>query len=95
MKKKRTKVMSERLGKIAELGCLVCSDIGYPDTPAEIHHQLGQGRDDNKCIPLRPTHHRFGKFGRAVHNGTKTFESFYGTQAEMVQRVNKLVDVVS
>ena len=94
MSRRRSKAMYERLGKIAELGCLVCSDNEYPGTPAEIHHQLGQGRDDNKCVPLCVTHHRTGAWGIAVHNGTKTWEANFGTQAEMVKRINKLVDVV-
>ena len=90
-----TKAMKARLSRIADLGCLPCGDMGYHGSPAEIHHQLGQGRDDNKVIPMCAVHHRNGGFGECVHNGTKTFEANHGTQAEMVERINKLVPPVT
>ena len=86
--------MKKRLDQVAELGCLVCDDLGNEDTPAQIHHQLGQGRDDNKVLPLCPYHHLDGGYGIAVHDGTRTWEKIYGTQASMVERVNLLVPVV-
>ena len=91
----RSKAMKARLDRVADLCCLVCGDLGYHGTPAEIHHQLGQGRDDNKVIPLCHIHHRTGAWGEAVHNGTKTWESIFGSQADLVMRVNAIVDVVT
>ena len=94
-KKKPTKAERDRLNKVAALGCMPCSDMGYMDSPAEIHHQLGQGRDVNKVIPMCPGHHRNLGFGECIHNGTKSFEAKHGTQARMVERVNRLVPIIN
>jgi hypothetical protein len=69
------------LSRVAELGCLVCSRMGYPGTPAEIHHKragTGAGRRSSHldAIPLCPEHHR-GKTG--LHGlGTKGFPKHWG-----------------
>ena len=26
------------MSKVAQLGCIVCKQMGYPDTPCELHH---------------------------------------------------------
>ena len=69
------------LNRVAELGCLVCSRMGYPGTPAEIHHKragTGAGRRSSHldAMPLCPEHHR-GKTG--LHGlGTKGFPKHWG-----------------
>jgi len=69
------------LSRVAELGCLVCSRMGYPGTPAEIHHKragTGAGRRSSylDAMPLCPEHHR-GKTG--LHGlGTKGFPKHWG-----------------
>lgn len=83
----------KHLDRVSQLGCIACSDLGFPDSPAEIHHQLGQGRDNFKVIPLCPEHHRLGGFGVAVHDGTRTWESIYGSQESLVKRVNEQLGV--
>ena len=71
----------KHLNRVAELGCLVCSRMGYPGTPAEIHHKragTGAGRRSSHldAIPLCPEHHR-GKTG--LHGlGTKGFPKHWG-----------------
>ena len=66
---------------VAEMGCIVCKRMGYPGTPAELHHPragTGAGRraSDWDVIPLCPEHHR-GKTG--VHGlGTKGFVKHWG-----------------
>lgn len=89
-----SKAERDRLSAVVALGCIACDDMGFPDSPAEVHHQLGQGRDNNKVIPLCPTHHRHGGFGVAIHDGTKTWETIYGTQESLVARVNQRIGVV-
>jgi hypothetical protein len=86
-----TKLERQHLAAVADMGCIVCEDLGFPGSPAEIHHQLGQGRDNFKVMPLCPTHHRHGGYGVAVHDGTKIWEEVYGTQESLVKRVNKQV----
>jgi hypothetical protein len=66
----------ERFDYLSDMGCILCSRLGMPGTPAEIHHiragqGMGQRAPDNKTIPLCPEHHR-GDTG--VHGlGTRGF----------------------
>ncbi len=50
--------------RVAGLGCCVCRRLGYPDTPASVHH-IAEGsskRSDFAVAPLCPEHH-VGKSG--------------------------------
>ena len=78
----------KHLDKIAALGCLICG------RPAEIHHVrmgVGMGQRGKEVIPLCEKHHRLGPFGECAHNGAKTFAKKYGTELEMVEKVNLLI----
>jgi len=76
-----TKAEKKYMNSVAELGCLVCKRMGYPGTPAELHHPragTGAGRRSSNwdVIPLCPEHHR-GNTG--VHGlGTKGFPKYWG-----------------
>jgi hypothetical protein len=79
------------LNKIAELGCILCSEIlGITGTSAELHHvrRYGAKRSASPVLPLCPEHHR-GNNG--VHGlGTKGFESKWGVTYEaLLERVNE------
>ena len=83
------------LSRVAELGCLVCRRMGYPDTPAEIHHKragTGAGRRSSHfdAMPLCPEHHR-GKTG--IHGlGTKGFPKHWGyNEDDLLQDVRDLL----
>ena len=83
------------LSRVAELGCLVCRRMGYPDTPAEIHHKragTGAGRRSShlEAMPLCPEHHR-GKTG--IHGlGTKGFPKHWGfNEDDLLQDVRDLL----
>lgn len=68
------------MGRVAELGCVLCDYLGRPGTPAEVHHiREGQGASqrasDYLTVPLCPACHR-GPAG--VHGlGTKGFYTRY------------------
>lgn len=51
-------------GRVAKLGCVVCTRLGYDIGPVELHHVAeGSGeRSDFALAPLCPEHHR-GKSG--------------------------------
>jgi hypothetical protein len=89
------KAEREHLNKVAELGCIVCYNNGYPDSPAEIHHVNARGmgmRSDNySVIPLCPGHHRLFGYGEAVHAGLVAFEKNHGTEAELLKQVRERV----
>jgi hypothetical protein len=79
------------LNKIAELGCIICSEIlGIQGSAAELHHvrRYGTKRATSPILPLCPEHHR-GNSG--VHGlGTKGFEIQWGiTYEELLDRVNQ------
>jgi hypothetical protein len=80
-------------GRIAALGCILCRQLGYNDTPCEIHHirRYGMKRDNAPAIGLCPEHHR-GNTG--VHGlGKKSFAKTYGlSEEDLLELTNKLLE---
>jgi len=79
------------MSKVAQLGCIVCKQMGYPDTPCELHHikekgksKMGKKASDYEVIGLCYLHHR-GDQG--YHHSPKTFTARFGTQKELLQKV--------
>jgi len=88
------------LSKVAALGCQVCRNLGFEDSPAEIHHpRTGQGKGQkaphSSAIPLCPTHHRTGGLGVAIHAGQKTWEAIYGKELDLLNQVKGLLGVAA
>jgi hypothetical protein len=87
-----TKNEKNALNKIAELGCILCSEVlGIEGgSPAELHHvrRFGSVRSASPVLPLCPEHHR-GNSG--VHGlGHKGFANKWGvTEEELLERVNQ------
>ena len=79
------------LNKIAELGCILCSEVlGIEGSQAELHHvrRFGTKRATSPILPLCPEHHR-GNSG--LHGlGVKRFEREYKISCEeLLERVSK------
>ena len=74
-KKAATAKEKAHMGRVAELGCIICG------MPAEVHHLPRQGgqKDNMRCIPLCPLHHRHGNASVAIHSGRKSFEKAFNT----------------
>lgn len=77
------------MGKVAAVGCIVCRRLGYPGTPAQVHHLKeecggGQRQSDFLTIPLCPEHHTDGVPGVAYHAGWRQFERMYGTELDLL-----------
>lgn len=96
---KRSRSMAEKqwLSDVAALGCIACRKLGFPDSPAEIHHittgvGMGQRASDYQVIPLCPTHHRQGGYGVAIHSGRQAWESIYGTEAALLEQTKAEID---
>ena len=91
----------KRFNALAEYGCVVCRNAGYGRTWPEIHHICGHGysgmgkrASDEHTIPLCPVHHRFSMQGAvAYHADPKKFEKRYGTQSELLDQVNRELDL--
>jgi len=91
-----TKREKEYLNRVANLGCICCHMMGYPESPAEIHHvRSGQGisqRASNyDVIPLCHAHHRTGGYGVAFHGGKKAFEENFATEEELLEIIKEVI----
>ena len=91
-----TKAERDHMGAVAALGCVVCRNLGFGETPAEVHHigngTLGKKASNFETIPLCDAHHRNGGHGVAVHAGRKTFEARYGTERELLEQTRRELD---
>jgi hypothetical protein len=80
------------LNKIAELGCILCSEVlGFEGTPAELHHvrRFGAKRATSPILPLCPKHHRLGN-DSLHHLGVIGFESKWQIScSELLEAVDK------
>ena len=92
-----SKEEKEYMDKVQQLGCIVCANRGYPNVPAEIHHTRGKTVKDAHLyvIPLCPSHHRYGGHTEPIsrHPYKKRFEDAYGTEAELLEQVQKKIDL--
>ena len=82
--------------RLAALGCVACLIDGYADTPAEIHHiraGTGMGQRSKQCLPLCPPHHRGTNhpLTPSIHLSKINFTLRYGSEAELLDRVNTLL----
>lgn len=89
-----TKAEARHMSAVAALGCIVCRNLGFGASPAELHHPrklagLSQRASHFDVIPLCPAHHRTGGVGVAIHAGQRTWEAEYGTEAELLEQVRR------
>jgi hypothetical protein len=85
------------MAKVAALGCIVCWNENGVNTPAAIHHIDGKTKKGShfKVLPLCFEHHQGGcGEGRFIsrHPWKKRFEKAYGTEQELLEQVNRLVE---
>ena len=86
----------KHLAALANLGCIVCRNIGHYGTHPEIHHLrtgmgTGQRNSHYNAIPLCHVHHRTGNYGTAFHAGQAAFEKNFGTELELWAQVQELL----
>jgi hypothetical protein len=64
------------MGRVAELGCILCNHLGWGPTPAQVHHLFDTAsRSDWLTVPLCHEHHQ-GSTG--FHGmGQRKFERTY------------------
>ncbi|AEZ50835.1 hypothetical protein DC1_00016 [Burkholderia phage DC1] len=84
------------MGRVAELGCIVCLNLRLGRSPAECHHARcfaggGQRSTDFHAIPLCPLHHRLGGAGVALHAGRQSFARNFGTEPELLLQVLRML----
>lgn len=97
----------ERFAKLRTLGCVVSHIYFNRWEPAEIHH-LVEGRKrlgHQFTIPLSPWFHRgippqmdmrpsqaTKELGPSIAHGKKPFARKFGTERELLERTNKLIE---
>ncbi len=86
------------MARVAALGCIVCRNLGYFDSPAEIHHVRylaggGQRASHMDVIPLCPLHHRTGGYGDAFHAGPGIWQATYGTERDLLRLTRELIGI--
>ena len=97
-KKSKTKAEKFHMNKVADLGCIACRIMGYEDTPPQLHHIRGNGKDSPgigqkssnfEVIPLCIHHHLTGE--NAIHKNKANFEADFGTEKELLGMVEGLL----
>ena len=93
-KKRPNKVERERLATIGNMPCYACF-IDGAERQSEVHHirsytGLGLRPSHFATIPLCASHHRTGKL--SVHLGKKAFVERYGTELEILEKVNREIE---
>lgn len=86
-----------RFDLLSQLGCIVCVRERGIFTPPEIHHINGRtGNGNQETIGLCFFHHREGSDCQEYtsrHPYKARFIARYGTEAELLEATNKLLDV--
>jgi hypothetical protein len=93
-----TKHEKKSLDKIANLGCILCSEVlGFEGSQAELHHvrRYGNVRSASPVLALCPEHHRNGN--DSLHRmGVKGFEKKWGISCEeLLERQDKKLGKVN
>ncbi|WP_407936831.1 Ref family recombination enhancement nuclease [Jiella pelagia] len=83
----------DHLDRVASLGCIVCG------AAADIHHLkghpwscMGKRASHYDTIPLCHVHHQTGGYGVAFHAGQKAWQARFGTQAELLKKVQEKLE---
>lgn len=83
--------------QLASLGCIACRLDGTHNPVVSIHHINGRTRPGAhmQVLPLCAGHHQDGTGWPgliAVHPWKRRFEDKYGTQEQLLERCNKLLE---
>ena len=86
-----------QMDAVSQIGCIVCLNKGFPNHAVEIHHVYGKTKLDAHMhiLPLCFDHHRGGKDAEPIisrHPWKKRFEKAYGTEQELLDQVNGIVE---
>lgn len=87
-----------RNAMLRELGCICCRLDGWGFVAPEIHHPrsgtgAGQKASDLHGLPICPAHHRGTAHPSisSIHLDKLNFIARYGTEAELLARVNRMI----
>ena len=92
-----------RYRKLQEIGCICCCILGIPGVPGDIHHIVDKGYrrlsgGNSSTLCLCPYHHRHAsaagadsRYGPSLAHGSKLFAARWGSQRELLARVNDML----
>lgn len=92
-KKHKTAADKSRFAKLKRMGCCICGMFYKTKTQPEIHHietSMGRRKNHRRTIPLCPRHHQTDYL--SVHVSKKFFEHIFGTESELLAKVNALLE---
>jgi hypothetical protein len=72
------------MGRVAELGCIVCRRLGYGATPAQVHH-IREGRiarNDFLTLPICEPHHTGTGHDGSIHKAAPRLRLRLGIGSE-------------
>jgi Recombination enhancement, RecA-dependent nuclease len=89
MKREPTVLERAWMALVQSLGCVVCRNLGWGATPAQIHHiREGQGGGQRAphmlVLPLCESHH-VGDLG--IHKNRHLFEKQHGSELDLLAQV--------
>jgi len=90
-----TKDEKNWLDDTASLGCVVCRNLGFGPSHAEIHHiRDGQGvsqrAEHHQTLPLCPRHHR-ACYPTGFHAASASWQQEHGTEQQLLEQVRSEV----
>ena len=105
--KAATKAQQERFSELQRIGCIACNVSRLGFRHAEIHHITRSGRrlGHDYTIPLCAWCHRAvpdgnlspkemeGRIGPSLARNKRRFVEVYGTELELLERVEKLREI--
>ena len=80
--------------KVAAIGCIACRQDGIFNDYVSIHHVDGRTKPGAhyRVLPLCGPHHQTGgEDAPAIHPFKKRFIQKYGTEAELLKKVEALI----
>lgn len=92
-KKHKTAADKKRFEALVKLGCICCRISARGYVYPQIHHietKMGKRKNHARTIPLCLNHHQSGH--SSIHGHRSYFEFFYGTESELLAKVNKLLE---
>ena len=90
-----TKAEKEHMGRVADLGCIACRNMGIDDSPATIHHIThGSNRNHFSVLPLCVRHH-FAWFDTGIHKNLTAWQLQHGSETELLKQVESLLPASS
>ena len=87
---------SKHMDNVSQLGCIVCRNRGFSFVPAKSIIRRARLKEEShfKVLPLCYEHHRGGRGEEPIsrHPWKRRFEKEYGTEKELLELVQGLLD---